>query len=95
MILSHGALICKKCSALWNRDENSSRNIYKIAYNAINKKDRPKYLSRAKDGKAVIIGTTSVCKLQYNSSTKTPHNKNLHVQKRATLHIYFWDFVPF
>ena len=86
MILSHGALICKKCSALWNRDENSSRNIYKIAYNAINEIERPKYLSRLKDGKAVTSGTTSVCKLQCNSSTKKkPHNQNLHVQKRTTL----------
>ena len=84
MILSHGVLICKKCSALWNRDENSSRNIYKIAYNAINKKDCPKYLSRSTNGKIVISGTTSVCKLQCNSSNKKPHNQNLHVQKRAT-----------
>jgi hypothetical protein len=46
--LKHGVLICKKCNALWNRDENSSRNIYKIAFNAINKKDRPTYLCRSK-----------------------------------------------
>jgi hypothetical protein len=59
-ILSHGALMCKTCSALWNRDENSSRNIYKIAYNAINQKERPNYLSRSK----VISGTSSVGKLQ-------------------------------
>lgn len=26
-ILSHGAVMCKTCLALWNRDENSSRNI--------------------------------------------------------------------
>jgi hypothetical protein len=48
LILKHGVLICKKCNALWNRDENSSRNIYKIAFNAINKKDRPTYLCRSK-----------------------------------------------
>ena len=76
----------KKVPALWNRDENSSRNIYKIAYNAINKKDRPKYLSRSKNGETVISGTTSVCKLQCNSSSKKkPHKENLHVLKRATL----------
>ena len=34
-ILKHGVLMCKTCTALWNRDENSARNIYKIAYNAI------------------------------------------------------------
>ena len=39
-ILSHGVLMCKTCSALWNRDENSSRNICKIAYNAIHKNER-------------------------------------------------------
>jgi hypothetical protein len=44
-ILSHGALMCKTCSALWNRYENSGRNIYKIALYAIHKKERPEYLS--------------------------------------------------
>ena len=62
-ILSHGVLVCKTCSALWNRDENSSRNIYKIAYNAIHQNERPTYLSRSK----VISGTTSVGKLQCHS----------------------------
>ena len=60
--------MCKTCSALWNRDENSSRNIYKIAINAINGKERPKYLSRLKDCNTVISGATSVCVLQHNSS---------------------------
>lgn len=55
LILCHGILMCKTCKALWNRDENSSRNIYKIAYNAINKKERPSYLSRSK----IISGATS------------------------------------
>jgi transposase len=27
-ILRWGVLMCKTCSALWNRDENSARNIY-------------------------------------------------------------------
>ena len=59
-ILSHGLLLCKKDCGLWNRDENSTRNIYKIAKNAISKKERPTYLSRSK----VISGTSSVGKLQ-------------------------------
>lgn len=67
-ILSHGAVMCKTCSALWNRDENSARNIYKIAINAINGKERPKYLSRVKDCNTVISGATSVCELQHTSS---------------------------
>jgi hypothetical protein len=51
---------------LWNRDENSARNIYKIAKNAINKKERPTYLSRSKK---VISGTSSVGKLQCHSTS--------------------------
>ena len=57
LILSYGALTCKKCSALWNRDENSARNIYKIAYNAINKLERPYYMSRSNKN---LSGATSV-----------------------------------
>ena len=49
IILSHSVLTCKKCSVLWNRDENSARNIYKISYNAINKLESPGYLSRSKN----------------------------------------------
>ena len=77
-ILSDGALMCKTCSALWNRDENSSRNIYKISYNAINEKERPLYLSRSKNCEAVVSGTTSVCGLQHNSSAEEATNQNLH-----------------
>ena len=68
--ISHGALMCKTCNALWNRDENSSRNIYKIAYNAINKKERPNYLCRSKKVENDLIvrsDTSSVCRLQCNS----------------------------
>ena len=57
--------MCKTCSALWNRDENSARNIYKIADNAINKKERPEYLSRSK----VVSGTSSVGGLQRHSTS--------------------------
>ena len=31
---------------VWNRDVNGATNIYKIAKNAINKLERPKYLCR-------------------------------------------------
>ena len=47
-ILVHGALRCKNCEAVWNRDVNSATNIYRIAKNAINGLERPKYLSRVK-----------------------------------------------
>jgi hypothetical protein len=45
-ILVHGALRCKNCKAVWNRDVNSATNIYRIAKNAINGIERPKYLCR-------------------------------------------------
>ena len=45
----HGLLRCKnkKCGCYWNRDVNGATNIYKIAYNAVNNKERPKYLQRS------------------------------------------------
>ena len=45
-ILVHGALICKKCNAVWNRDVNGATNIFRIVKNIIDKKERPKYLCR-------------------------------------------------
>jgi hypothetical protein len=47
-ILVHGLLTCKKCSGVWNRDVNGATNIYRIAKNAINRLERPKYLCREK-----------------------------------------------
>lgn len=46
--LIHGLLKCKTCTVLWNRDENSSNNIYKISKNAILEQPRPFYLERPK-----------------------------------------------
>jgi transposase len=45
-ILVHGALICKKCNAVWNRDVNGATNIFRIVKNIIDKRERPKYLCR-------------------------------------------------
>ena len=47
----HGLLRCQneKCGCYWNRDVNGATNIYKIAYNAVNNKERPKYLQRSND----------------------------------------------
>lgn len=42
----HGLLKCTTCSGVWNRDCNGAKNIYKIAKCAINKQNRPLYLSR-------------------------------------------------
>src|SRR5690606_5622617 len=44
--LVHGLLRCKNCANVWNRDCNGAKNIYKIAYNAINGIERPDYLCR-------------------------------------------------
>jgi hypothetical protein len=46
-ILIHGLICCKNGCGYWNRDVNGATNIYKIAYNAINNKERPNYLSRS------------------------------------------------
>ena len=47
-ILVHGLIKCKTCLGVWNRDENGATNIYRIAKNAINELERPKYLCREK-----------------------------------------------
>jgi len=48
-IIVHGLICCKNGCGYWNRDVNGATNIYKIAYNAINNKTRPNYLSRSKN----------------------------------------------
>jgi transposase len=54
-ILVHGALRCKNCEAVWNRDVNSATNIYRIAKNAINGLERPKYLCRFKKDENIKV----------------------------------------
>ena len=54
-ILCHGLLTCKKCSSVWNRDVNSATNIYRIAKNAINGLERPKYLCREKKDENIKV----------------------------------------
>ena len=77
-ILCHGGLMCKTCGALWNRDENSSRNIYKIAKKNITNGERyqrydalhyPNYLKRQNsyNAKKSISDSTSVGKWNYLS----------------------------
>lgn len=46
-VLVHGLIRCKNGCGYWNRDTNGATNIYKIAFNAINNKARPSYLSRS------------------------------------------------
>ena len=55
MRLVHGLLRCKNGCGEWNRDRNGSSNIYKIAYQAIHKLERPSYLCREfKSNQAIL-----------------------------------------
>ena len=56
--LSHGLLSCKSCYNVWNRDCNGATNIYKIAFNAIHKMDRPDYLRRTTNKSGVFDDTS-------------------------------------
>ena len=72
IILRHGLIRCKTCKVLWNRDENSSCNIHKIAECAIAQKPRPKYLCREEKKHKKLSGTLSVS-----------HKHNLHKSVKA------------
>ena len=67
-ILRHGLLMCKTCKGLWNRDVNSSLNIFKIVENKIAGKERPVYLQR----KQIVSNTTSVLHNQILDVVETP-----------------------
>ncbi|CAK9219253.1 unnamed protein product [Sphagnum troendelagicum] len=45
-ILRHGLVRCKTCQRIWNRDTNTSSNIWRVADNAINRLPRPEHLRR-------------------------------------------------
>jgi hypothetical protein len=55
-ILVHGALSCKNCKVIWNRDCNGAINIHKIAKDAILGKSRPSYLCR---NSSVVLNDTT------------------------------------
>mmetsp|Transcript_659 Transcript_659/g.800 ORF Transcript_659/g.800 Transcript_659/m.800 type:complete len:204 (+) Transcript_659:134-745(+) len=63
--LVHGLLVCKECGTLWNRDHSAAINIAHLTRDAIDGKDRVKYLTRqpSKTDSAV---------------TSTVQNQNLH-----------------
>ena len=52
--LVHRLICCKNKCCYWNRDVNGATNIYRIAYNAINNKERPNYLSRSNNLSGVL-----------------------------------------
>jgi transposase len=64
IIKRHGLLRCKNGCGLWNRDTNGAINIWKIAKEAIGRRERPEYLKRTKRS---ISGVTS-----------TPTTQDLH-----------------
>jgi hypothetical protein len=53
-IIVHRLICCKNGCGYWNRDVNGSTNIYRIAYNAINNKERPNYLSRSNNSSGFL-----------------------------------------
>lgn len=59
LTMVHGALSCKNCNVVWNRDCNGATNIFKIAYASIHEKERPKYLCRGKSETSVVLDDTS------------------------------------
>ena len=54
-ILVHGLIKCKTCLGVWNRDVNGATNIHRIAKNAINGLERPKYLCRKKKDENIKV----------------------------------------
>ena len=54
-ILVHGLIKCQTCLGVWNRDVNGATNICRIAKNAINGLERPKYLCREKKDENVKV----------------------------------------
>jgi hypothetical protein len=67
-VLIHGLICCKNGCGYWNRDVNGATNIYKIAYNAINNKERPNYLSRSKN---LSTGLDEPVKPKFTRSAKS------------------------
>jgi transposase len=76
-ILVHGLIKCKTCLGVWNRDVNGATNIYRIAKNAINGLERPKYLCREKKDKNIKVGKPKKEKIKKVIQKKS--NKSVRV----------------
>ena len=63
----------KNAVVVWNGDVNGATNIYKIAYNAVNNKERPKYLRRS--------DASSRSNKRKSTNNNNNHNNNLSVKK--------------
>jgi hypothetical protein len=69
---------------VWNRDVNSATNIYRIAKNAINGLERPKYLCREKKDEDVKVEKPKKAKVKKVIPDFSKSSKDLKVrQKKA------------
>ena len=83
-ILVHGLIKCKTCLGVWNRDVNGATNIYRIAKNAINGLERPKYLCREKKNENIKVEKPKKEKINKIVLDFSKSSKDLKVrQKKA------------
>ena len=83
-ILVHGLIKCQTCLGVWNRDVNSATNIYRIAKNAINGLERPKYLCREKKDEKIKVEKPKKEKIKKVVPDFEKSSKDLKVrQKKA------------
>ena len=77
----HGLLRCQneKCGCYWNRDVNGATNIYKIAYNAVNNKDRNIYKDQMIHPEAIKgnLQTTTTCQVKKARSKSGDFDKSV------------------
>ena len=78
-ILVHGLISCKNCFNVWNRDVNGATNIYRIAKNAINGLERPKYLCREKKDENIKVEKPKKEKVKKVVQKKVKANKSVKV----------------
>ena len=83
-ILVHGLIKCKTCLGVWNRDVNGATNICRIAKNAINGLERPKYLCREKKNENIKVEKPKKEKINKIVQDLEKSSKDLKVrQKKA------------
>jgi hypothetical protein len=78
-ILCHGLIKCQTCLGVWNRDVNGATNIYRIAKNAINGLERPKYLCREKKDENIKVEKPKKDKVKKVVQKKVKVNKSVKV----------------
>ena len=78
-ILVLGLISCKNCFNVWNRDVNGATNIYRIAKNAINGLERPKYLCREKKDENIKVKKPKKEKVKKVVQKKVKANKSVRV----------------